>query len=339
ALAELPARTAALLARTAERIRFFARQQRQCLANLNCALPGGRGGHRVRPVERAGCYAPGGRHPLPSTLLMTAVTASTAGVQEIWVATPRPGAVALAALAYGAGDIPPSDVVVGQGNRWVTAAKEILAGPTRIDLLGGPSELAILADQSADPAWVAADLLAQAEHDPESLAFLISTWRPLLAAVNEQLAAQCRDLSTAPTARIALARGGAVVVDSLAAAIQAVNRLAPEHLQIMTRQAEKVAQQCHHQGALFIGAASPAVLGDYGSGPNHVLPTGGTARSTGGLSVLTFLCVRTWEQMERLDPRMAAAALARLEGLEAHARAMERRVDGGRNLPYPPPAS
>jgi phosphoribosyl-ATP pyrophosphohydrolase/phosphoribosyl-AMP cyclohydrolase/histidinol dehydrogenase len=225
--------------------------------------------------------------------------------------------------------VPACDAIVGPGSRWVTAAKQLVAGTVAIDMLAGPSELVVLADDSADPAVVAADLLAQAEHDVEALPVLVALAPELPAAVNACLQRQLADLPTAATARAALARGFAVHADDLDHAVALCDRLAPEHLQLLVRDAAALAPRLRHYGALFVGARSAEVLGDYGAGPNHVLPTGGTARSFGGLSVLTFLRVRTWLQLDDSDAARAlaadAAALARLEGLEAHARAAERR--------------
>jgi len=340
----------ALLERTAERIAAFARAQRRALAEITVEVPGGRAGHRVVPVERAGCYAPGGRFPLPSSVLMTAVTARAAGVGEIWVASPRPGdltlaaaavagadavlaaggAHAVAALAHGAGPVPACDVVVGPGNRWVTAAKKLVAGRVGIDMLAGPSELVVLADGSADPALVAADLLAQAEHDADALPVLVALDGGLADAVDRELERQLSGLPTAATARAALANGFAVVCADLEAAAAVCDALTPEHLQLVVADPGAAARRLRHWGALFIGEASAEVIGDYGAGPNHTLPTGGGARFTGGLSVLDFLRVRTWLSLEPggEQRRLArdAAALARLEGLEAHARAAERRL-------------
>jgi phosphoribosyl-ATP pyrophosphohydrolase/phosphoribosyl-AMP cyclohydrolase/histidinol dehydrogenase len=344
----------ALLERTAARIRAFAEAQRRALGPLDVAVPGGRAGHEAAPVERAGCYAPGGRFPLPSSVLMTVVTAHAAGVQEIWVASPRPalvtqaaaaiggargllavgGAQAIAALAFGAAPVPPCDAVVGPGNRWVTAAKQLVAGRVAIDMLAGPSELVVLADDTADPATVAADLLAQAEHDPDALPILVTPSTGLAAAVDAELAAQLAVLPTAGTAGAALRGGFAVLVADLDEGVAVCDRLAPEHLEVMTADAAETAARCRHYGALFVGPAAGEVLGDYGAGPNHVLPTGGTARSAAGLSVLTFLRVRTWL---RIDDPVAAAPLvadaerlAELEGLAAHARSAARRRPGQR---------
>lgn len=339
-----------LLERVAQRVFAFASAQRGALLDVDLPIPGGHARHRVKAVERAGCYAPGGRFPLPSSVLMTAVTAKTAGVGSVWVASPKParitlaaaavagadallcagGAHAIAALAFGAGEVPATDVVVGPGNRWVTAAKQLVFGRVGIDMLAGPSELVVLADASADPALVAADLLAQAEHDPDALPVLIALHPSVLDRVEAELSAQLLDLPTAAVARAALGNGFAVAASSVDAAIALANRLAPEHLELDVAAPEAIAPLLVHYGALFFGPQAAEVLGDYGAGPNHVLPTGGTARSTAGLSVYTFLRAQTELQID--DPIAAAAlaedavSLARLEGLEAHARAAHRRI-------------
>ena len=339
-----------LLERTAERIRAFAEAQRRCLTDPTFPLAGGTAGHTVTPVERAGCYAPAGRFPLPSSILMTAVTARAAGVQEVWVASPHPspltmaaaavagadamlavgGAQAIAALAYGADPVRPCDVIVGPGNRWVTAAKQLVAGVVAIDMLAGPSELVIVADASTNPALIAADLLAQAEHDPDAVPVLVALDEQLLDSVEHELSRQLRDLPTAAIARASLQNGFAVLAESIEDAAATCNQMAPEHLQLAVRNPDAVVSRFRHYGALFVGVSSGEVLGDYGAGPNHVLPTGGTARSTGGLSVLSFLRMQTWLRID--DPSAAtclaadAVRLARLEGLEAHARAAEYRV-------------
>lgn len=348
ALASLPDDQQALLHRLAERVRTFAEAQRRCLTDLTTAVPGGRAGHIVTPLQSAGCYAPGGRFPLPSSVIMTAVTARAAGVETVWVASPRPapitlaaaavagadgflavgGAHAVAALAYGAEPVPACDAVVGPGNRWVTAAKQCVAGEVVIDMLAGPSELVVLADATADPRVVAADLLAQAEHDPDALPVLVTTDARLADAVDDALRNQLETLPTADTARPAVANGFTVVVSTVDDAIAVCDRLAPEHLEVMTADAAAVARRLRWYGGLFIGAGAAEVYGDYGAGPNHVLPTGGTARLSGGLSVLTFLRARTWLDLD--DPTALAAdaaALARLEGLEGHARSAEARRD------------
>ncbi|MHC4607480.1 MAG: histidinol dehydrogenase, partial [Planctomycetota bacterium] len=334
----------------ADRIRAFANAQRRSFQDLTTAVRGGSAGHTLEPVRCAGCYAPGGRFPLPSSVLMTAIPARCAGVEEVWVASPRPtqvtlaaaavadadavlavgGAQAIAALAYGAGRVPACDAVVGPGSVWVTAAKQLVAGRVAIDMLAGPSELVVVADAASNPRWIAADLLAQAEHDPRAVPILVATDAKLADAVDAELESQLKNLPTAGIARQALDNGFTVVAVNTDMAIDICNRLAPEHLAVFLEGAEDLRGRFLHYGALFLGGQTPEAFGDYGLGPNHVLPTGGTARSTGGLSVLTFLRARTWLKIE--DAQAAsefardAAALARLEGLEAHARSAEHRL-------------
>lgn len=336
-----------LLERIADRVRDFATSQLGALVPIDVAVDGGRAGHTLNPVRRVGAYAPGGRHPLPSSVLMTVVPARVAGVGQVWVASPRPtpvtlaaagiagadglitigGAQAIAALTFGTVS-PACDMVVGPGNAWVTAAKKHLYGEIGIDGLAGPSEIVVIADKDADPALVAADLLAQAEHDPIARPILITTSRALLDKVQIELSIQLEDLPTASVARSALSRGFAVVVDSEEDAVSISEHLAPEHLALHVADPEEVSKQLTAYGSMFIGDTSAEALADYGVGPNHVLPTGGGARFQSGLSVFTFLRTPTWL---RIDDASATAPdtalLARLEGLEAHARAALRRGD------------
>jgi histidinol dehydrogenase len=339
------------LQRVAGRIRAFAEAQRGAIRDVLVPVPGGVAGHRVLPVMRAGCYAPGGRYPLPSTVLMTAITARVAGVVEVIVASPKPpplvlaaaavagadavlpvgGAQAIAALAYGAGPFLACDVVVGPGNRYVTAAKHLVSNSVGIDTLAGPSELVVFADSSADPDLVAADLLAQAEHDPDAVPLLVTTDSTLPDHVNKELRRQIADLPTSQVAGAALTHGGFIRVNDLEQGAAACEAIAPEHLALhLTDSATAmVTPRLRTYGTLFVGSRAGEVLGDYGAGPNHVLPTGGAVRGTGGLSVLTFLRLRTWL---RIDDGAAARELAddcawfaRAEGLEGHARSAERR--------------
>ena len=351
ALAACAPATRALLERVAGRIRDFAAAQRGALVDVAVAVPGGRAGHAVRPVQAAGCYAPGGRHPLPSSVLMTAVTARVAGVATVVVACPRPdpvvlaaaaaagadlflvagGAQAVGALAWGTASVPACNVVVGPGNVWVTAAKLAVDGHVRTDGAAGPSELVVVADRGADPALVAADLLAQAEHDPVARPVLVALDDGVIEAVEGELARQLADLPTAPVARAALAGGCAVRARGRDEAVALCNRLAPEHLQWCAGGGDAPGELASY-GGLFLGAGAAEVLGDYGAGPNHVLPTGGAARSRGGLWVGDFLAVRTWLRID--DPAAAAGLaedareLAGLEGLAGHARAAARRLPG-----------
>ena len=356
ALATLPRADREVLERTAGRIERFARAQLESAAPVDVAVEGGRAGDRLVPVRVAGCYAPGGRFPLPSSVLMTAVTARVAGVREVWLASPRPsrevmaagavagaagllavgGAQAVAAMAHGVPPSPQCDVVVGPGNQWVTAAKLLVSGVVGIDLLAGPSELAVLSDDRGDPHLIAADLLAQAEHDPVALPVLITTSAALVDRVERELARQLVDLPTAETALAALRNGFAVVAPE-EEALRCCQDLAPEHLQLHGSRAEAWTARLDRFGTVFVNESVSEVFGDYGAGPNHTLPTGGTARFTGGLSVFHFLRRPTWL---RLDPGPAtdavahdAVAMARMEGLEAHARALETRAPRGRPRP------
>ncbi|MEO0650691.1 MAG: histidinol dehydrogenase [Planctomycetota bacterium] len=354
ALEQIDAHTRGVLERTAARIETFARAQREALGAVDLPIPGGVASHRFYPLAAAGCYAPGGRHPLPSSVLMTAVTARVAGVSAVWVASPRPapatlaaaaiagadgllaagGAQAVAALARGAGPLPECDVIVGPGNRYVTAAKELVSTERAIDMLAGPSELLVVADGTADPATVAADLLGQAEHDDDAVPMLVGLDGLDLNAVQAALEDQLSDLPTASAARKALANGFAVMADSRTEAAELCEALAPEHLQLSIADAATFGERLTRYGALFVGEHAAEVLGDYGAGPNHVLPTGGSARTEAGLSVLTFLRARTQLRIDDAEGAEQliddAVALARIEGLEAHARAAERRRIGVR---------
>jgi phosphoribosyl-ATP pyrophosphohydrolase/phosphoribosyl-AMP cyclohydrolase/histidinol dehydrogenase len=284
---------------------------------------------------------------------MTAVTARAAGVGEVWVASPRPGpltraaawiagadallavggAQAVAALAHGIDPAPRCDVIVGPGNAWVTAAKALVTGSVRIDGLAGPSELLVVVDGASDPDRAAADLLAQAEHDPDAVPGVIALDEAVIARIEDALERRLARLSTVETARASLAANGfALPARSAAEAADLCNRIAPEHLQILTADPDRIVPALRHYGGLFVGDGAAEVLGDYGAGPNHVLPTGGSARSTGGLSVFTFLKVSTWmrraEDCGRDDLAAAARdaeALARHEGLAAHAEAARLR--------------
>jgi len=340
-----------LLERTAERIRSFSLAQLSSLKAMETDIPGGKAGHTIDPVLSAGCYAPGGRYPLPSSVLMTAVTAKVAGVQKLVVASPRPfpiilgaahvagadallcvgGAQAVAAMAYGVGLPFACDIIVGPGNKWVTAAKAIVAGTCGIDMLAGPSEVLVIADDTANPDTVAADLLAQAEHDVEARGILVSTSERLIAETNTCLQRRLHSLPTAETAREAIKKSFAVKVADLDEAVTVADAIGPEHLEVQTANHEEVARKCKSFGGLFIGPLSAEALGDYGAGPNHVLPTGGTAKYTGGLSVFTFLRVRTWMRIDDSASSQQlvqdSMKLARLEGLEGHARSAGCRID------------
>ena len=307
---------------------------------------GRRLGYVIRPLESMGAYIPAGRYPLPSTILMTVIPAQVAGVKTICVTSPRPtaeilitakllgvenvfrvgGAQAIAALAFGTATIPKVDRIVGPGNIYVAAAKKLLAGEVGIDFVAGPTEIVIIAEE-ADPRHLAADILAQAEHDVEASAILLTTSRKLAEEVAREVARQLETLPTAPVACESIRNNSAIILcPSVDAAIEASNRLAPEHLAIYD---EALLPKIQHAGSVFLGAHSPEAAGDYASGPNHVLPTSGAARVRGGLSPVDFVKVisvqeLTPEGLIRLAP--AITTLARAEGLEAHARSVEVRL-------------
>lgn len=345
AIDELDGNDRQLLERVASRVRYFAEAQRNSVTDVEVEVPGGRAGHAWLPVGTAGAYAPGGRYPLPSTILMTVIPARVAGVGEVWVASPRPspltlaaaglagadgliragGAQAIAALALGAVG-PRCDIVVGPGNRWVTAAKKLLFGEVGIDGLAGPSEIVVIADQHAETHLVAADLIAQAEHDVEALPILVCTDDELRTEVEVEIGVQMADLPTARVASPAFQRGFAVVVSDLDHAALISDRIAPEHLALHVEDADALAARMSNYGSLFSGRLSAETFADYGVGPNHVLPTGGGARFQSGLSPITFLRSPTWLRLEDPGEVVAdTAAFARLERLEGHARAAEAR--------------
>jgi histidinol dehydrogenase len=251
---------------------------------------------------------------------MTAVTARVAGVSRVWVASPRPapitigaafvagadalltigGAQAIAALAYGIGQVPQCDVIVGPGNKWVTAAKSMISGRCAIDMLAGPSECLVLADETANPSYIAADLLAQAEHDTDALPVLVTTSEQLANQVDAELTIQLAKLPTKDTAAVSTAKGFTVLCKTLDESIQVVDTIGPEHLEILVNDADQVWKRINNYGGMFIGGGTAEVFGDYGAGPNHVLPTSGTARYTGGLSVFTFLVSKKYRFKIRL---------------------------------------
>ncbi len=342
-LKEIDSETRTILENTCERISTFAKAQLDSIQEVTVDVPGGRAGHTVEPIEAVGCYAPGGRYPLPSSVLMTAAVARAAGCPKVYVASPNPNAVTraaawiagadalvpyggahmISAMANGTESIPKVDLIVGPGNRWVTAAKQIVFGRVAIDMLAGPSELLILADENADPKVIAADLLAQAEHDDEARTFLVSTSQEIADATIVELEKQLKEIGTREVARKSLQNGGYVLTNSLEQSIEIANRLAAEHLQIQCEDAASIAKRIAHAGCIFVGNRTAEVFGDYGIGPNHTLPTAGTARYRGGLSVFDFVRIRTWLELDQLPDRcrQEMAALADLEGLEAHARA------------------
>jgi histidinol dehydrogenase len=325
--------------------RHIARVARRQLPKTSRILvaPGVSVEQRVEPLERVGCYAPGGRFPLPSSLLMTAIPARVAGVGEIIAVCPRPepavmaaalesgvtrlfrvgGAHAIAALAYGTSTIPRVDKIVGPGNRWVAAAKAYVATDCAIDFYAGPTEIVVVAG-GGRPAWIAADLIAQAEHDPDARAIFITWKRSLARQVADAVA---RRAAGRPVAEASLAANGAAIVTRTAEeAIAISNRIAPEHL-VVDR--ESIARQSLTAGAVFVGPYTAQAAGDYATGSNHVLPTSGASRFRGGLSAADFVRVMSVQRLTRAGlTRLAPTivALARVEGLEGHAESIEVRL-------------
>ena len=335
------------LSEAARNIRAFARAQLPKPFQTSPS-PGLKLGQVVRPLDTVAAYIPSGRYPLPSTVMMTVIPAQVAGVPNVCVATPRPvdeifgtaallranavfemgGAQAIAAFAYGTRTVPKADRIVGPGNIYVAAAKKLLAGEVGIDFVAGPTEILMIA-ADGNPDWIAADMLAQAEHDTDACAVLLTTSRKLAGAVAAAIEAQIATLPTAPTARKAIDKNSAIIiVPSLEAAVDISNRFAPEHLSIPDA---TLLPAIRHAGSVFVGPHSPEAAGDYASGPNHVLPTSGAARLRGGLSAADFVKIISVQELstaalKRLTPSIAT--LARAEGLEAHARSVEVRSRG-----------
>jgi histidinol dehydrogenase len=335
----------------------FARKQKEQYRDFEYqSQPGVWLGQRVVPIERIGVYVPAGRFPLISSLLMGVVPAQVAGVKEVAICSPptwggsvhpailvaanqlgideifRVGGVqAIGALAYGTTAIKKVDKIVGPGNMYVAAAKKEVFGEVGIDFVAGPSEIMVIADRSADPVIVAADLLAQAEHDVNAQAILVTPEPQLVTEVLTEINRQMKQLTTAAIAAEALKnRGVAVVVNSLEDAVRLANQKAPEHLELQVKNPRQVASSLHNYGSLFIGELAAEVLGDYSSGLNHTLPTAQTARYTGGLGVKDFLKIQTTlrvnsQGLGTIGPQ--AAALAAAEGLEAHVRSVSSRMD------------
>ena len=358
AVEHCPAQLREALELAAARIEAFHRRQLPQTLDYRDEL-GVRLGLRWRPIAAVGIYVPGGTAAYPSSVLMNALPARIAGAPRLAMAVPTPGgelnqlvlvaahlagideiyriggAQAIAALAFGTGTIPKVDKIVGPGNAYVAEAKRQVFGRVGIDMIAGPSEIVVVADGAQDPAWVAADLLSQAEHDELAQAVLITDSAPLADAVAEAVE---RQLSALPRGAIAAASwrdlGAIILVEDLAAAPALIDRLAPEHLELLVAEPEAMAERIQNAGAIFLGPHTPEVIGDYVGGPNHVLPTDRSARFASGLSVYDFLKRTTLlacqaDAFAALAP--AAAELARAEGLAAHAEAVMMRLRAARS--------
>jgi histidinol dehydrogenase len=338
-------------------VRAFHQNQVQNSWEIN-STNGVRLGQRVDPISSAGLYVPGGTASYPSSVVMNVVPAQIAGVNRIVVVTPprtlsdQPavaavlrelevqeiysigGAQAIAALAFGTETIERVDKITGPGNKYVAAAKKLVFGVVGIDSIAGPSEVVIIADDSARPDFVAADLLAQAEHAEDAAAVLITTSASLAQSVDEEIA---RQIQTLPRRQIALQSlnnyGAIIIVDKHEEACRLINDLAPEHVQLMTRDDEQVAQLIRNAGAIFLGSYTPEALGDYLAGPNHVLPTGGTSRFSSALGVYDFLkrtSIISYSKEAMRESANSIATLAEVEGLHAHGRSALIRINSPR---------
>jgi histidinol dehydrogenase len=348
AVARVPANVRQALAEAASRIRSY--HERERYTSYETVEDGVRLACRFTPLGRVGVYVPGGTARYPSSVLMTVVPAKVAGVGEVCMTTPGPspetlaaareagvdrvfligGAQAIAALAYGTESVPRVDKIVGPGNAYVAAAKRLVFGDVGIDMVAGPTEVVIAADASANPAWVAADLLAQAEHDVLAVPILIAVGREVAARVDVELVRQLADLPRRAIAEKALkGQGVAIIVTEVATAVALVNRLAPEHAGLALADARKWAGSVTAAGAVFVGHEACEALGDYFAGPSHVLPTGGSARFSSPLGVGDFLKRTSFLDYDLSAVRKQApaiACLAEVEGLEGHARSVLLRA-------------
>lgn len=354
AVSRIPGDLKEALELAADRIRDF--HQRQPLPNWQTSEMGGIVGQRVTPIQRVGVYVPGGTAPLPSSLLMSAIPAQVAGVPEIVVATPPGrgdgrvpdvilaaaaiagidtiytlgGAQAVAALAFGSESVPRVDKIVGPGNLFTTLAKRQVYGIVGVDGLYGPTETVVVADETADPSWVAADMLAQAEHDVLATAILFTPSRKFAEAVQVEVAHQMEELSRSEVIAISLAnRGGIVLTADLDEACRLASDFAAEHTCIATQNPAAYADKIPNAGGLFIGERSFEVLGDYVAGPSHVMPTNGTARFASPLNVLDFVKISSILQLDDATSAqlsVAAARIAQAEALDAHANAARKRI-------------
>ena len=335
----------------AGRIRLFHSAQKD---NIWHEITGTDSGQLIRPLERVGIYVPGGTASYPSTVLMTAIPARVAGVKEIILATPPKtdglippatlvaadiaavdrifslgGAQAIAALAYGTESIPKVDKICGPGNIFVVLAKKLVYGAVDIDGLQGPSEVLIIADERAEPEYCAADLLAQAEHDSLASAILITTSSRFAEEVNKQVVKQLKNLSRQEIAAESLDRGIIAIVDSFDEAVELANLYAPEHLLLMVENAAAYLDKISNAGCVIVGSEATVVLGDYVAGPSHVLPTGGTARFSSALNITDFIKFINTIMVDKAGLKKlgkAASVMARAEGFDGHARAIEKRL-------------
>lgn len=340
--------TIAAIKKSIENVEKFSKKQLKCLKPLKANIDGNELGHNIIPLDSVGCYIPGGNYPLLSSAIMTITPAKVAGVKEVVACSPkiRPetivacdlagadkiykigGVQAISAMAYGTQSIPKVNKIVGPGNKYVTAAKKYVFGEVGIDFLAGPSEVMIIADETAKAEFVAADMLAQCEHDVDARAFLVTTSANFAQEVKNCAQKQLEELSTKEIALKSFEKSFAIVVDSIEDAIELSNKKAPEHLELCFKGVKKYVDKFTNYGSLFIGNYSAEVFGDYCSGTNHVLPTNEVSKYCGGLSVFDFVKVQTYQIISQKGSRKiceVASRLAEKEGLFAHKLASDVR--------------
>ncbi len=329
-------------------VQMFAQKQLDSIRNLDTECDGIKLGHRIIPIKKAGCYIPGGNYPLPSTAIMTIVPAKTAGVETVIACSPKikdvtivacdmagadkiyrvGGVQSIAAMAYGTESIECVDKIVGPGNKYVTAAKKQIYGDCGIDFLAGPSEVLIIADETANAEFVAADMLAQCEHDKDARAYLICFSQKFAKEVDKYAKEMLKQLKTAEIAKISYEKSFAVVVDNIAQAVEISEKRAPEHLELCVENAQDKMNMFSNYGSLFLGNYSAEVFGDYCAGTNHTLPTNMVSRYSGGLSVFDFIKIQTYQCLDITAAKKlakTASVIAESEGLFAHKNASDKR--------------
>lgn len=331
----------------AKNIEFFAKKQMKQLKDFEIKTNFGTIGQKIIPIEKVGCYVPGGNYPLPSTALMTIIPAKISGVTEIIICSPNisnevivaadiagadkifniGGVQAIAAMAFGTNQVPKVNKIVGPGNKFVTEAKRIVFGEVGIDFIAGPSEVLIIADENANAKFIAADLLAQAEHDVNAKANLITNSKKIAKQVKLELQNQLNELKTKKIAKQSLKNSKIFVVTKIGKMAKIANELAPEHLELQLKNPQKIIPKLKNYGSLFVGEKSAESLGDYCLGPNHTLPTNKSAKYSGGLSVRDFVKIVTIQKVKKNNKEIIACALkiAEIEGLFGHKKSAEIR--------------
>jgi histidinol dehydrogenase len=340
------------LKKAAQNIRFFARKQKNFFRDFETKKDGILLGQKVIPIKKVGCYVPGGLYPLPSSALMSIIPAKVAGVKEVIVCSPKikpvtiiaadiagadkifsiGGVQAIGAMAYGTSSVPKVNKIVGPGNIYVNLAKKEVYSEVGIDFIAGPSEILIIADETSNAKFIALDLLAQAEHSKDSKINLITNSGKIGEEVNKEIKLQLKALKTKEVAKLSLENlknGKIIIVKNLKKAVKIANKMAPEHLELQVKNPRRLMKKLRNYGSLFIGKFSGVIFGDYCSGVNHILPTNGAAKYTGGLSVKDFLKIVTYQKISKVGARkmvQIASKFSDIEGLEAHKKSAEVRI-------------